>query len=143
MEAKRENSESPANANAISDTFGVGVDIVDVARIRRMLEKYPESFAEKNFAPPEIKYCSSKADPAMHYAARFAAKEAMAKALGTGFSGGVTPLSLWVENGASGAPSAHLDKVAMNKMKLLGGRKMLISMSHLKDYAIAYAIVAK
>ena len=73
MEAKRENSESPANANAISDTFGVGVDIVDVARIRRMLEKYPESFAEKNFAPPEIKYCSSKADPAMHYAARFAA----------------------------------------------------------------------
>ena len=79
----------------------------------------------------------------MHYAARFAAKEAMAKALGTGFSGGVTPLSLWVENGASGAPSAHLDKVAMNKMKLLGGRKMLISMSHLKDYAIAYAIVAK
>lgn len=67
---------------------GVGVDMVDVERMRRIIERTP-SFCEKVFSADEVSYCPDKGDPAMHFAARFAAKEAVVKALGCGFADGV------------------------------------------------------
>jgi holo-[acyl-carrier protein] synthase len=69
---------------------GIGIDLVEVPRIRELLEKHGQRFKERTFTAGEIAYCDACAEPAMHYAARFAAKEAVAKALGTG---------LWAEAG--------------------------------------------
>ena len=69
--------------------LGTGVDIVEVARVDRLLEKHSPRFEEKIFTPDEILYCRSKAEPGIHFAARFAAKEAVMKCLGTGMDKGI------------------------------------------------------
>src|SRR5436190_23528547 len=69
---------------------GLGLDLVEVSRIRALLEKSGDRFKERVFTDAEVRYCDACADGAMHYAARFAAKEAVAKALGTGFTSGVS-----------------------------------------------------
>lgn len=128
----------------LSAVIGVGTDLADVARIKKLVEKYGEAFLKRTFTPAEIAYCGRFADAATHYAARFAAKEAMAKALGTGFSEGITPLGLSLENDPeTSAPKAVLDGAAREKMRSLGASKMLVSISHLKDYAQAFAVLAK
>ncbi len=125
-----------------SQIVGVGIDIVDVARIARLLRTSGKSFLERTFTQAEINYCQKFSDSAIHYAARFAAKEAMAKALSTGFSEGITLKSVSVENDPkTGAPLAVLDDAAKMRMRSLGAAKMLISLSHLKDYAQAIAIL--
>ncbi len=123
---------------------GVGIDITDVARIKKMLEKYGDSFLARTFTEAEIQYCKNRAAAEMHFAARFAAKEAMVKALGTGFSADITLKSVSVENDTdTGAPRAVLDEAAQKRMCQLGAKKMLISLTHLKDYAQAIAIASK
>ena len=72
----------------VEGAVGLGVDIVEIARMRRILERTP-SFREKVFSEEERSYCESTANPEVHYATRFAAKEAVLKALGTGFSRGI------------------------------------------------------
>lgn len=127
-----------------SQIIGVGIDLTDVARIKNMLEKYGYTFLSRTFTPAEIEYCSRFSDPSTHYAARFAAKEAMAKALGTGFSEGITPTELSVANDPkTSAPTAVLDGAAAEKMRSLGASKMLVSLTHLKDYAQAFALLVK
>ena len=86
------------------EVVGVGIDLADVARIRGLLEKYGKSFLSKTFADAEAAHCMARANPAEALAARFAAKEAVAKALGTGFSAGVSPKGIAIENAPSGAP---------------------------------------
>ena len=128
----------------ISGVVGVGIDLVDVARIEKMLKNYREAFLARTFTHDEIDYCEKFSAPAQHYAARFAAKEAMAKALGTGFSGAITLKSVAVKNAdATSAPVAVLDCAAQKAMEKLGGKKMLVSLTHLKDYAQAIAIITK
>ncbi len=123
---------------------GLGTDIADVARIAKMLSDYGETFLGRVFTPAEIAYCSRAAKPEIHYAGRFAAKEAMAKALGTGFSGDITMKSVSVENDPStSAPIAVLDEAAARRMRALGAKKMLVSITHLKDYAQATAILSR
>ena len=132
--------------NNIQDlgVVGVGIDLTDVARIRKLLENYSNSFLERTFTSAEIEYCKRSADPALHFAARFAAKEAMVKALGTGFDGQITLKSVSVENNPqTKAPIAVLDEFATKQMHNLGGEKMLVSLTHLKDYAQAIAIITK
>lgn len=128
----------------IGGVVGVGIDLVDIARIRKLLENYPDSFVERTFTPTEIAYCKRAAEPALHFAARFAAKEAMVKALQTGFAEQITLKSVSVENNPqTHAPVAVLDAHATEQMQKLGGKKMLISLTHLKDYAQAIAIITK
>lgn len=120
---------------------GVGIDLADVARIRGLLEKYGGSFLERTFSESEAAFCMARANPAEALAARFAAKEAVAKALGTGFSKGVTPKGIAIENAPSGAPAAVLDDCARRAMKKIGGKRVLVSLTHLKDYAQAVAVI--
>ena len=80
---------------------------------------------------------------AKYFAARFAAKEAAVKALGTGFCGGITPKSVWIENDGLGAPIARFDSAFQSKMDALGAKKLCVSITHLKDYAQAIAIISR
>lgn len=125
------------------EVVGVGIDLADVARIRGLLEKYGKSFLSKTFADAEVSHCMARANPAEALAARFAAKEAVAKALGTGFSAGVSPKGIAIENAPSGAPLARLDEAAQAVMEKIGGKRVLVSLTHLKDYAQAVAVITK
>lgn len=125
------------------EVVGVGIDLADVARIRGLLEKYGKSFLSKTFADAEAAHCMARANPAEALAARFAAKEAVAKALGTGFSAGVSPKGIAIENAPSGAPLARLDEAAQAAMEKIGGKRILVSLTHLKDYAQAVAVITK
>ena len=87
---------------------GIGIDLVEVPRIREMLERHGQRFKERTFTADEIAYCDACADPAMHYAARFAAKEAAAKALGTGlWAQGVDWKDIEIRREESGQPRLH------------------------------------
>jgi holo-[acyl-carrier-protein] synthase len=122
---------------------GVGTDIVDVSRISNMIDKYGDSFLKKTFTDSEINYCSAFSDSQLHFAARFAAKEAMAKALGTGFRGELSLKGLSLENDSLGMPLAVLDSAAKAALAKIGGKKMSVSISHLKEYAIAFAVASR
>ncbi len=123
--------------------FGTGVDIVEIDRIRKSLEKYSERFEEKVFTRAEIDYCRAQADPARHFAGRFAVKEAVSKCLGTGISGGVAWKDIEVLQQESGQPILKL----WQKTKELFDHHKLnaihISISHARDYAVANAIAEK
>src|SRR5687768_13787420 len=92
----------------LMSVVGLGLDLVEVSRIRALLEKSGDRFKERVFTATEVRYCDSCADGAMHYAARFAAKEAVAKALGTGFTNGVTWQDIEVLRSEGGVPSVRL-----------------------------------
>ena len=125
------------------EVVGVGIDLADVARIRGLLEKYGKSFLSKTFADAEASHCMARANPAEALAARFAAKEAVAKALGTGFSARVSPKGVPIVNAPPGAPHRALDEAAQAAMEKIGGKRVLVSLTHLKDYAQAVAVITK
>lgn len=126
-----------------SAILGVGIDITDVARIRNMLDKYADTFLQKTYTQTEIDLCKKKGSAELSFAARFAAKEAVVKSLGTGFRDGITPKSIEILNNELGAPIVNLDKNATLALERIGGKKILVSLTHLKDYAQAIAIVSK
>lgn len=111
-------------------TLGIGIDLVEVSRIRALLERSGDRFKERVFTPDEIDYCDSCADAAMHYAARFAAKEAMVKALGTGFTEGINWKDIEVRRNEKGAPSLHLHGQAAQVAEGMGVRQTFLSLSH-------------
>ena len=116
---------------------GVGVDIVDVTRVERMLERYPR-FPERVFTPGEVAYCESKSNRATSYAGRWAAREATRKALG-----GIRRMrwhDVRVERAASGAPRIVLEGTAKERADALGVTEVLISFTHERTMATAFAI---
>lgn len=117
--------------------ISLGLDLVEVPRIQAMLEKSGDRFKERVFTSDEISYCDSCAAPAIHYAARFAAKEAVAKALGTGLSEGVTWRDIEVRRDAKGLPSIVLRDGALRKATELGIREMRVSLTHTAQMAAA------
>jgi holo-[acyl-carrier protein] synthase len=117
---------------------GIGVDIVDIHRIEQSVKQYSSQFLEKIFTKLEIAYCASKQNPFGHFAARFAAKEAVAKALSTGWSGGFRWKDVEVSNDSAGKPSVKLDG---NLKKLLEGNSILLSISHSDSSVVAVAII--
>jgi holo-[acyl-carrier protein] synthase len=119
---------------------GVGIDLVEVPRIREMLEKHGQRFKERTFTAAEIAYCDGCAEPAMHYAARFAAKEAVAKALGTGiWAEGVSWTDIEVGREASGKPVIILHGMAKEHA---GEAACLVSLTHTRDLAMAQVFLA-
>lgn len=120
--------------------LAVGIDLVDVPRIRDLLAKHGERFISRTFTESEAAYCSRCADPAIHFAARFAAKEAVAKALGTGFSDGISWQEIEVLRSEEGAPSAVLHGRAAQRAAALGIGKVLISITHTKELAAAHVV---
>lgn len=124
----------------MSELLGVGVDLCGVARIERAIEK--EHFYERVFTPEERAYLNQKGKSrAQSAAAMFAAKEAVAKALGTGFSGGVMPWNISVVHDEKGAPGAELSGAAKERLEQIGGAGVRISLSHEGDSAIAFAVI--
>ena len=122
--------------------LGLGIDLVEVGRIRDMLTKHGDRFKARTFTPGEIAYCDSCADPAMHYAARFAAKEAAAKAIGTGlWAQGVDWKDIEVVRESSGKPTLHLHGSARGHAEQQGVTSLLISLTHTRDLAMAQVIL--
>ncbi|MBF0593925.1 MAG: holo-ACP synthase [Candidatus Omnitrophica bacterium] len=110
---------------------GIGIDIVEISRIRTAVDKWGDKFIERIFTPPEIAYARSHTLPFQHYAGRFAAKEAIYKALG---DQSVTWKDITVINDVSGKPSCSVKR-------LRAGTIIHISISHSKYYAVANAVV--
>lgn len=121
------------------DQVGLGVDIVDISRMRRILER-TQTFKERMFGSAEREYCDRSADPATHYAARFAAKEAVVKALGCGFTGGIHPRHIEVSLKSGGRPEIELSGPAKEAADAMGIYDIPVSLSHTHNDAIACAI---
>ena len=123
----------------VSGQVGLGVDIVDVARMKRILERTP-SFARKVFSCEECCYCDSKPAPEVHYATRFAAKEAVVKALGTGFAEGIGVRDIEVRRTSKGRPYVVLTGRAREVARELGVRELPLSLSYTHTEAVACAM---
>ena len=120
---------------------GLGIDLVEVPRIRALLEKGGDRFKQRVYTAGEIAYCDSCPDGAMNYAARFAAKEAVAKALGTGFSNGVSWKDIEVLRSEGGMPSVRLHGGAQTVAESLHVAKVLVTLTHTATAAAASAVL--
>lgn len=119
--------------------FGVGTDLVEIDRIQKAIEKNPR-FLQKVYTEEEIRYCQRKKNPWQSFAARFAAKEAVSKALGTGL-GKIGLTDIEVQNQSTGQPQIVLHGAAQIFAQTHGIKRVHISLSHSEVYAIATAIV--
>ncbi len=118
---------------------GIGVDMLEIARMERTMRRRP-SFVRRVFTEEERAYCDSCARPAQHYAARFAAREAVVKALGTGFSNGVGFSDVSVTTDAQGRPRALLAGRAARVAREGGVREVALSLSYTREVAVANAV---
>jgi len=124
----------------MSNIIGLGLDATDIDRIADTIERYGERFLKRIFTDGEIAYCSRRRVPAIHFAGRFAAKEAAMKALGTGHSRGV----LWrdvevVRRG--GPPHLKFHGGAARRLAEMGGQSTLLTITHSDDLALAQVLV--
>src|SRR5690606_16960785 len=119
---------------------GLGTDIVECLRIAQMIERHGELFIGRVYTDHEIEYCSTRKAATQHYAGRWAAKEAVLKALGTGWRRGISWRDVEVCNLASGAPTIALHAGARDVAEGQGIARVHISISHARSHAIAYAI---
>ncbi len=121
--------------------LGLGTDLIEIARIKQTIERHGERFLHKVFTEGEIAYClSKKINSAESFAARFAAKEAGAKALGTGISHGVSWKELEVRRAAGDRPTLHLSGRAAERGSQMGIRTLSLSLTHNRDVAMAVVI---
>jgi holo-[acyl-carrier protein] synthase len=122
------------------EILGLGVDICEIARMERALTRHP-TMRQRVFTPEEVAYCDSKARPAESYAGRFAAREAVIKALG-GYRGkGWQEIS--VTRAPSGAPAIRLEGNAKQRASALGVTDVLITFTHEKTNAVAFAVAVR
>ena len=119
--------------------IGIGTDIIECERIDQMIDKHGEAFLQRVYTPAEISYCKQRKAFNQHYAGRWAAKEAVLKALGTGWAHGIQWTDVEVVNQVGGKPTIVLTNVADRIGKEQGIEQMMISISHCKAYAVAYA----
>jgi holo-[acyl-carrier protein] synthase len=120
--------------------IGIGVDLVKISRIERAGNGHP-GFLERVFTQKERDYCDRQKYPAQHYAARFASKEAVLKAFGTGMSSGMKWTDIEVLHGEGGGPIVNLTGTARDLADLRGIRQVLLSYSHDEGYAVAQAVL--
>jgi holo-[acyl-carrier protein] synthase len=120
---------------------GTGIDIAEVPRIRRAIERFGDRFLHRIFTAGEMRYCDSKANRMERYAARFAAKEAAMKALGTGWNHGVRWRDCEVTRLPGGRPTMAFHGVAAEFAKRLGVKNAALSISHTAEQAIAQVIL--
>lgn len=141
MQTREEALEAVARQSAsfADGTVGLGVDIVEIDRIRRILKRSP-AFSKRVFSDEERAYCEGSSIPATHFALRFAAKEAVVKALGTGFSRGIGVRDIEVGRLASGRPCVKLYGAAKEAADELGVREMPLSLSFTHTDAVACAL---
>ena len=119
---------------------GIGVDMVEIERVHRLIEQ-DQGFAKRIFTEREIAYCEAKFSKAQHYAARFTAKEAFFKALGTGFRGGMSWRDVEVENDELGKPQLRLTAAALRHFRRHKLKQTLLSLSHTREMAVALVVI--
>jgi len=120
--------------------LGIGTDITEVLRIAQMIERHGELFIERVYTPAEIDYCRSRKMASQHFAGRWAAKEAVLKALGTGWRRGISWRDIEVTNGGGGRPQAVLCGGTQEMADKMGIRCILVSISHCRSHATAFAV---
>ena len=122
---------------------GIGVDIVDIGRIQALLDRYGDRFLSRVFTEAETLYAMGSANPAERLAGRFAVKEAVMKALGTGKSQGILWKDVETVRGPAGKPAVHLHGQAVKWAKLRGGGAVHVSITHDGGKAVAFVILEK
>lgn len=121
--------------------LGVGIDLIEVARIRASFEKFGERFLQRILRPEEIGYCLLHKNPSPHLAARFAAKEAISKAFGTGLGAELGWQDMEIVRKESGEPIVRLHGKGLKLLEARGAAKVHISLSHTEQHATAVAIL--
>jgi holo-[acyl-carrier protein] synthase len=125
------------------DIVGIGTDIVECLRIGRMVEQHGELFLTRVYTPREIRYCQARKHATEHFAGRWAAKEAIMKCLGTGWRRGLCWTDMEVRNDPQGKPLVALRGAAREQAEQLLISEILLSISHCRAYATAYAIAVR
>jgi holo-[acyl-carrier protein] synthase len=121
--------------------IGIGTDLIEIARIEQSVARYGDRFLERVFTPAEIAYCRRKKNAAESFAARFAAKEAGAKALGTGISHGISWLELEVLREPTGKPTLALTGRAADRAQSLGVARISLSLTHSRTVSLAVVVM--
>ncbi len=119
---------------------GLGTDIVECLRIAQMIERHGELFVGRVYTQHEIEYCRSRKMATQHFTGRWAAKEAVLKALGTGWRRGISWRDIEVVNGPGGRPRTTLRGGSLEVAERLGIHCLLVSISHCRSHATAYAV---
>ena len=128
--------------DAMQEARRAGLDLVETERLESMIERWGSRFKNRVFTPLEQAYCNSKAAPHRHYAGRWAVKEAVSKAFGTGITDALAWLDIEVVNDPnSGAPTVRFSRKGMDYARSRGVERVLVSLSHTGDYAAAQAIL--
>ncbi|KXU35421.1 ACP synthase [Cephaloticoccus primus] len=122
---------------------GLGCDLVEVSRIARAIERHAERFLARTFTEEERAYCAALKYPHKHYAVRWAAKEAVAKAFTTGIGAELGWTSVGVYHGARGEPLVRLDEKGAALLRAVGGTDVLLSLSHTETHAMAVAAIVQ
>ncbi|MCX7391306.1 MAG: holo-ACP synthase [Planctomycetota bacterium] len=120
--------------------LGIGTDITECLRIAQMIERHGELFVTRVYTTKEIDYCKSRRMATQHFAGRWAAKEAVLKALGTGWRRGISWRDIEVINGPGGRPHCTLQGGALEAADALGISQVLVSISHCRSHATAMAV---
>ena len=124
------------------DIIGVGIDATEISRIAESIERWGDRFVNRVFTPGEIAYCRRKRDSASSFAARFAAKEAAMKALGTGHSRGVFWTGIEVVR-RHGPPQLAFHGGAAVRFAQMGGTGSLLTLTHARDLAVAHVLLVR
>lgn len=119
--------------------LGIGIDIIEIARIKKSIDEYGDRFLKKIFTQNEIAYCNSKFNKYQHFAARFAAKEAVYKAISSGWNESLSWMDIEIQNEPNGMP--RVEPSGRLKKFLSGNRELKISISHSDNYVTSLAIV--
>lgn len=125
------------------EIVGIGTDIVECVRIGRMIEQHGELFLTRVFTDREIRYCQARKRAVEHFAGRWAAKEAIVKCLGSGWRKGLCWTDLEIRNDPSGQPRVLLCGAAKDSAQQLRIGDILVSISHCRAYATAYALAMR
>lgn len=122
---------------------GVGIDLIEVERIRAVIERQGERFLERVFSAEERAYCVTMKFPHKHYAARFAAKEAVSKCFGTGIGAELGWRSVSVRHGERHQPLVHLDERGQALLRAAGASAVHLSLAHTEALAVAVAVLVR
>jgi holo-[acyl-carrier protein] synthase len=125
----------------IAVVIGIGVDICQIARLARLRQRYGARFLDRVFTPAEQEHCGTGAACDERFAARFAAKEAFLKALGTGFAQGMSLRDVEIVSEPSGRPVLRITGAAARLLQQRGGTGVHVSLSHEREYALAFVVL--
>jgi holo-[acyl-carrier protein] synthase len=120
--------------------LGTGIDIVEIKRLEEAVARHGKRFLDRVFTEAERAYCEARPRPEIHYAGRFAVKEAVLKAIRTGWVEGIGWKDIEVELGAGGEPSVRLAGGALNRAEAMGIEKIHVSIAHTEQHAVASAV---